>query len=69
MSNQTETDTTRVHFILWQSQLWINRRCLLAYFDKEIEVWRSNGDEPKMKYIQTMRENFANLQPDNATEL
>jgi hypothetical protein len=67
MSSQTEA--TRIHFLLWQSQMWIHRRCLLAYFDKEIEYWEQNGEYEKMKYIQSMRESFANLQPENGKEL
>lgn len=65
-----------IKFLLHQNQIWVNRRSILLYLDREIEIIRKNHidnineywDYSKIQYLEGLRTMFASLSPDEAKE-
>lgn len=60
-----------VKYILFQNQLWVNRRSILQYLDSEIQRVHDNHipninnywDQSKIEYLETLRKFFTDLDP------
>lgn len=66
----------RIKYVLFQNQMWINRRSLLLYLDAEIALVRANHipginnywDHTQIEYLERLKKQFADLDPDHALE-
>lgn len=61
----------KMHFLLYQNQIWINRKCILQYLNKEIEDLQKINDPTiptKIKFLEFIKEKFSDLNPNNADE-
>lgn len=64
-----------LNFVLYQNQVWVNRRNLVAYLDREIEIIQTNRigindywDNSKIEYLELIKKQLVGLDPNTANE-